>query len=346
MTDSRLSTVEANRLQEHEAAIERSLSEVGWHLRAIRDQRLYRATHDTFELYCRERWNYGRHYVNRQIAAAETIDALVPTGTTPTERQVRPLTSLPIEERAEVWDEAVDEFGESPTSDEVAAVVARRRPQSTDHPAVFSTAIVAAIVELLDGIGVTRILDPFAGTGIVHTIADKLGVDSIGVEIEREWAKLHKRTLCADSRLLTRADVGRFDAIVTSPTYGNRMADHHTARDESDRATYRHRLGRKLSAHNSGGMQWGDEYRSLHAVVYRRVVKLLEPGGMFVLNVKDHVRNGARQPVSGWHVAALLDLGLLYVDDNPVVTRGLGGAGDNAESREGIEHVYLLTKPG
>jgi hypothetical protein len=87
--------LEVARLREHEAAIERSLSELGWHLRAIRDERLYRETHETFEDYCRSRWGYGRHYVNRQIAAAETIDALpmVPNGTIPTEGQVRPLGS-------------------------------------------------------------------------------------------------------------------------------------------------------------------------------------------------------------------------------------------------------------
>jgi hypothetical protein len=49
-------------------------------------------------------------------------------------------------------------------------------------------------------------------------------------------------------------------------------------------------------------------------------------------------------PVSGWHVRTLLGLGLIYVDDNAKATRGLGGAGDNAETREGVEHVYLLRK--
>lgn len=92
-------------------------------------------------------------------------------------------------------------------------------------------------------------------------------------------------------------------------------------------------------------MQWGDEYRALHTAVWRIVVRLLDPGGLFVLNIKDHVRDGARMPVSGWHVSTLLALGLRYVDDNAVATRGLGGGGDNAESREGVEHVYLLSKP-
>ncbi|RPI07877.1 MAG: hypothetical protein EHM63_07090 [Actinobacteria bacterium] len=220
----------------------------------------------------------------------------------------------------------------------------KRRQQSSEHPAAFSRPIIAAVVELLEDDPPARILDPFAGVGLVHEIADKLGADSIGFEIEPEWASMHERTVCADSRKLTRSMTGSFDGVVVSPTYGNRMADHHDAQDESDRATYRHRLGRPLTEGNTGGLAWGDEYRALHLAVWRRVVNLLAPGGRFVLNVKDHFRDGRRIPVSGWHVRTLLELGLTYMDDNATATRGLGGAGDNADAREGVEHVYLLMK--
>ena len=37
------------------------------------------------------------------------------------------------------------------------------------------------------------------------------------------------------------------DCIVTSPCYGNRMADHHDAKDSSRRITYKHKLGRDMS---------------------------------------------------------------------------------------------------
>lgn len=225
-----------------------------------------------------------------------------------------------------------------------------RRPQSSEHPAKFSRAIIIAAIELLEDDPPARILDPFAGTGLVHDIADKLGADSIGFEIEPEWAALHERTVCADAGTVTRAMAGTFDAVVTSPTYGNRMADHHEARDESDRGTYRHRLGRELTDGNAGELPWaddhrGDDYRALHGDVWRRVVKLLAPGGRFVLNIKDHKREGRRAPVSAWHVATLLALGLIYVDDNAVPTKGTGGAlGDNADTRAGVEHVYLFRK--
>src|SRR5665213_1880963 len=41
--------------------------EVGFALLKIQEERLYRATHVTFEAYCRERWNMGRSYASRVI---------------------------------------------------------------------------------------------------------------------------------------------------------------------------------------------------------------------------------------------------------------------------------------
>jgi hypothetical protein len=81
---------------------------VGTALLQIRDERLYRATHATFEEYCRQRWQWSRIHVHRQIEAARVAENLVPMGTKPTsERQVRPLTQLEPEEQKEAWQEAV-----------------------------------------------------------------------------------------------------------------------------------------------------------------------------------------------------------------------------------------------
>jgi tRNA G10 N-methylase Trm11 len=88
-----------------------------------------------------------------------------------------------------------------------------------------------------------------------------------------------------------------FDAVVTSPTYGNRMADHHHARDGSLRYSYTHTLGRSLHPNNSGTLHWGAEYQRFHSLAWREVWRVVRPGGRFVLNIKDHVR--ARAPTSG-----------------------------------------------
>jgi phage N-6-adenine-methyltransferase len=98
-----------------EATIERGLHSfvtLGAALGRIRDERLYRASHSTFEAYCRERWDMTRHYANNLIAAAsimhdieslETIVSKLPT----TEAQVRPLRRLSPEERRAVWTHVV-----------------------------------------------------------------------------------------------------------------------------------------------------------------------------------------------------------------------------------------------
>lgn len=69
----------STRLAELETVIERgqqTFVEVGNALAEIRDQRLYKETHATFEAYCRERWGFGRNYANKQIAAAHGVAAL------------------------------------------------------------------------------------------------------------------------------------------------------------------------------------------------------------------------------------------------------------------------------
>jgi hypothetical protein len=78
-----LAPVEASLLTEHEATVERGLStflDVGRALMAIRDDRLYRSTHATFDLYLNERWpSLGRSHAYRLIDAARVVEAVSPT---------------------------------------------------------------------------------------------------------------------------------------------------------------------------------------------------------------------------------------------------------------------------
>jgi len=65
------------------------------------------------------------------------------------------------------------------------------------------------------------ILDCFAGTGRIHELGRD---DTVGVEIEPEWASMHERTICGDSTQLdTLFNPGHFGTVATSPTYANRM---------------------------------------------------------------------------------------------------------------------------
>ena len=94
-----LTTAEHTALEEHEQVIARGLGtfvEVGRALQAIRDGRLYRAHHGTFEAYCQERWRIGRAHAYRLMESAQVIDALSPVGDTTglSERQARELAPM------------------------------------------------------------------------------------------------------------------------------------------------------------------------------------------------------------------------------------------------------------
>jgi hypothetical protein len=142
-----LTDCEAQELQACEAIIARGVNtfiEVGTALLAIRDQRLYRATHGTFEAYCRERWNVGHSHAQRMIDAARVAENLSPIGDTlkPShESQLRPLTSLQPGEQRSAWTQAIAESnGKQPTGAKVKEVVRVHAGQADPiiDPSTFS----------------------------------------------------------------------------------------------------------------------------------------------------------------------------------------------------------------
>lgn len=103
---------EANRLARCEAAIARGIKafgEVGAALFEIREGRLYRQTHGTFDDYCQERWGMSKTHANRLINASAVMTNVIPIGVIPTaESQVRPLAKMPPDEQKSIWREAVE----------------------------------------------------------------------------------------------------------------------------------------------------------------------------------------------------------------------------------------------
>lgn len=215
------------------------------------------------------------------------------------------------------------------------------------HPAKFSQPILDRLAKLaiaeVERCGHdVALLDPFAGTGRIHEIA-QTGIETVGVELEPEWASLHPRTIVADARNLPFANAS-FEAVMTSPCYGNRMADHHEAKDGSQRITYKHYLGRDLTAGNSGAMQWGLAYRELHLLAWRESLRVLVPDGLMVVNISDHIRKGEVQPVVEWHLRTLRDLGMMVDRDEPIETPRMR-RGANYALRVQHEHLLIMRKP-
>jgi transcriptional regulator with XRE-family HTH domain len=222
------------------------------------------------------------------------------------------------------------------------------------HPARYSPELLDLFRDLLAAYSHAgaRILDPFAGTGRIHQLGEH-GYDTAGVELEPEWANLHPRTLTGSALELPVEDA-TVDAIVTSPTYGNRLADSHDASDPESRRSYTHDLGRPLHEDNSGTLHWRTtapgagamgsfDYRNFHGLAWTEALRVLTPGGLFVLNMCDHVRDSLVQPVTAWHTWCLGRLGLEWVESRSVATRKLR-QGANGELRE-QEQVHVFRRP-
>jgi len=124
----------AAQLDAAEEIIERGMKsfvEVGTALMQIRDERLYRETHGSFEGYCRDRWSFERAHAYRLIDASAVAIELSPIGDIPNESIARNLLAIkePSRRRA-VWKRITDrcrENGLKPTARLVNETVGRSR---------------------------------------------------------------------------------------------------------------------------------------------------------------------------------------------------------------------------
>jgi site-specific DNA-methyltransferase (adenine-specific) len=137
-----LTAVEATTLDDLEGVIERGLAtfvEVGRALERIRDRKLYRQTHSTFEDYCRERWGISRGHAYRQIDAAQVAGILQGDGDGP-KMSTRlgdarlPMGDIPASERV------AREL--APLKEDEAALVETRRELRAEHGENMPTAQV------------------------------------------------------------------------------------------------------------------------------------------------------------------------------------------------------------
>jgi len=110
-----LSVEEQTELALCEAVIERgrkAFLEVGGALMTIQEKRLYRATHTTFDAYCREKWQIGKSYAYDMIAAYGIVENVRHSGQTDAlpenPKQALALRQVPKEEQAEVLQKAVE----------------------------------------------------------------------------------------------------------------------------------------------------------------------------------------------------------------------------------------------
>jgi len=162
-THTSLTPSEAQALSQCEQIIRKGLEtfvEVGNALLAIRDQRLYRSSHDTFEEYCRDKWKFTARQANRLIGAGGVVENLiqdqlvssVPAAIPENEAQARPLAPLTPPQQVKAA-RIVAKKSDKPTTkdfEEAAEKVADKKPRVTaSNNSTTKTATGKASIETL-----------------------------------------------------------------------------------------------------------------------------------------------------------------------------------------------------
>ncbi|PSB06981.1 hypothetical protein C7B62_21290 [Pleurocapsa sp. CCALA 161] len=150
-----------------ERKVERAFYEAGMALMELRDRRLYRSTHNTFEEYCRDRFDYTRRRPYQLIEAAQIYDNLIEKcakflhirashlgspqvldmPVLPTkEGQVQPLSQLERESQPLAWETAVEEAGGKVPTGRIVKNVVRRIKDETSAPVPFRVGEVCQIM--------------------------------------------------------------------------------------------------------------------------------------------------------------------------------------------------------
>lgn len=249
-----------------------------------------------------------------------------------------------------------------------------RRPHSAKWSAEVIDLIAAAHeAEPFPG----PVVDPFAGIG--HGLADALpDVELWGLEIQPQWAD-HPDTpgwIRQGDALDLLAYPAKLGTVITSPTYGNRMADKYrgpkcehcagfgydgpaipddmapchvcggTGHDGTGRRGYAIDLGEIPADGSSAVLQWGPKYKAFHHRWLLLMARLLPEGRRrLIINMSDHYRAWARQHVCAWWVGAAAEHGFAIVGAYPANTRRHTlGANGSARADEELVLVFNRSK--
>jgi len=138
-----LDAAERRDLKRLEAQIERNRQAIvdwGNALREIRDRRLYRATHPTFDAYLLERWGFDRREASDRILAAETATTLSPISDRLklplVESHLRELQGLEADDQKAIYEEAAHraQKDHQPLTAKLIRQVKRADQQTQDQP--------------------------------------------------------------------------------------------------------------------------------------------------------------------------------------------------------------------
>lgn len=200
-----------------ERKVERAFYEAGIALEEIRDRKLYRSTHKTFEEYCQDRFGFTRMNASYLIAGAKVVDNLSLTFVNesftkssrlilPTKlEQTKALAKLEPDEQRQVWSEAIEKSnGKVPSGAVVKGIVDRIKEKTFIPYTERSEYVVGDVVRIKAGSNSSlRSLDGY--WGIIDRISNY--AYHLAIAVEKDTA------LCKGDEM-TRVEASEQDKIV------------------------------------------------------------------------------------------------------------------------------------
>jgi DNA modification methylase len=198
----------------------------------------------------------------------------------------------------------------------------RRTPEEArlKHPAMFPSALASRLIECFAAPADGVVLDPFAGLGSTLVAAAQAGLQGIGIELNREYARIARERLglrahghaprlhVADARQLgRRVSPDSIDLVITSPPYWDIL----TRRRTADGKTIRN-YGRDTS--DIGRITRYEDFLSALEGVFAQVFAALRPGKYCIVVVMDLRKHGRLYPFHSDLAERMESIGFIYDD--------------------------------
>lgn len=223
------------------------------------------------------------------------------------------------------------------------------------HPCRYTTAVLDEIAGLLNGEafaqGLNRlaVIDPFAGTG-ERVYRHKTFTEHVWCGLELEESFIAAPWVMPGNALNIPFGARSFHAYATSFVFPNRMTDTFVTAEGSPHTymTYRHAAAAnhqqrtyQLHQANAGGMRWGDAYRAFHSRAIAEGIRVLGQGGLFVVEMKDHLVKGECVHVTDWFCEEFRRqrCGICGTIDVPVTGNRKGSAGSRDQR---VDHSTII----
>jgi len=198
----------------------------------------------------------------------------------------------------------------------------RKTPEEArlKHPAMFPAALASRLIECFAAPGDEVVLDPFAGLASTLAAAAQAGMQGVGIELNRDFARVARRRLADDSlpgaanirvgdarKLSRHVDPESVDLVITSPPYWDiltrrRTADGKATRDYGSEAAD---IGR-IAAY--------DDFLDALQEVFAQVFVTLRPGKYCIVVVMDLRKHGRFYPFHSDLARRLESVGFIYDD--------------------------------